>query len=83
MARLRCARDKSDSVEGTKTTPFLLGEEFPPIPAKLVAKIQKGDFMDMAELLRDNIEVERRHSKEGASTGQRAQSRRGVPDILR
>ena len=33
----------------------------PPIPAKLVAKIQKGDFLDMAELLQDNMEAEMRH----------------------
>ena len=32
----------------------------PPIPAKLVAKIQKGDFLDMAELLQDNMEAEKR-----------------------
>ena len=54
------------------TTPFLLGEGLPPIPVKLVAKIQKGDFVDMAELLWDNIEADRRYSKEGgsgASTG--------------
>ena len=75
-----------DSAGGAKmVTPFLLGEGLPPIPAKLVAKIQKGDFVDMAELLRDNMEAERRRSKEdGASTssGQLTQSRREVPDIL-
>ena len=39
----------------------------------------------MAELLRDNIEADRRRSKEGgggASTGQQSQSRCEVPDIL-
>ena len=75
-----------DSAGGAKmVTPFLLGEGLPPIPAKLVAKIQKGDFVDMAELLRDNMEAERRRGKEdGASTssGQLTQSRREVPDIL-
>ena len=45
-------------------TPFLLGEGLPPIPAKLVAKIQKGYFVDMAELLWDNIEAERRWAKQ-------------------
>ena len=38
---------------------FVLGEGLPPVPAKLVAKILKGEFIDMAELLRDNIEAER------------------------
>ena len=77
---------KAEPAEGSKsTTPFLLGEGLPPIPAKLVVKIQKGDFVDMAELLRDNIEADRRRSKEGSigpSTGQQSQSRREVPDIL-
>ena len=75
-----------DSVRGAKmATSFLHSEGLPPIPANLVAKIQKGDFVDVAELLRDNMEAERRHSKEdGASTssGQLAQSRREVPNML-
>ena len=62
-------------------TPFLLGEGLPPISAKL----QKGDFIDMAELLRDNIEADRKRSKESGastSTGQQSQSQHEVPDIL-
>ena len=40
------------------------------VPAKLVAKIQKGDYVDMAELLKDNIEVGRRKdTQEGAAGG--------------
>jgi hypothetical protein len=30
------------------------------VPERLVGKILKGDFMDMAELLKDNVEAERR-----------------------
>ena len=30
-----------------------IGARFPPIPAILVAKIEAGDFVDMAELLPD------------------------------
>ena len=57
-------KEKTRSAGGINTaTPFLLGEGLPPIPAKLVAKIRKGDFVDMAELLQDNIEADRRHSK--------------------
>ena len=77
---------KAEPAGGAKsTTPFLLSKGLPPIPATFVAKIKKGDFVDMAELLRDNIEAERRCSKEsgsGASTGQQSQSRREIPDIL-
>ena len=35
--------------------PFLFNDSFPPIPAKLVEKIQTGEFVDMAELLQDGI----------------------------
>ena len=38
----------------------MLGDTLPVIPAKLVKRILKGDFVDMAELLKDNIEAERR-----------------------
>ena len=35
----------------------LLGEGLPPMPAKLVSKIHRGQYVDMAELLlRDNME---------------------------
>ena len=42
--------------ESTSATPFVLSEDLPPVPAKLVAKIQKGDYVDMAELLCDTME---------------------------
>lgn len=45
---------KGESSKGMKSAiPFILGEGLPPIPAKVVAKV------DMAELLRDNIEADR------------------------
>ena len=49
---------KVQLVSAGGATSFLLGEGLPPIPAKLVAKIQKCDFVDI-ELLRDNMEAER------------------------
>ena len=68
---------------------FSFSDSFPPIPAKLVGKIVRGDFVDMAELLRDNIEAERRcgHGDEGSSrcgssSSHRRPPRREVPDIL-
>ena len=51
-------------------TPFLLGESLPPIPVRLVANIQKGEF---ADLLRDNIEADRRHTKDGSASGSAGQ----------
>ena len=61
-----------------------MGEGLAPVPAKLVAKIQRGDFVDMAELLRDNIEAERRgRGQESGSTGSTPSkaARREVPDL--
>ena len=43
-----------------ESTPFILGESLPVVPAKLVKKILRGDFVDMADLLEDNLEAERR-----------------------
>ena len=60
---------------------FILGDTLPIVPAKLVKRIRKGEFVDMAKLLKDNMEAERRRSLsiEGASgTG----SRREVPNLL-
>lgn len=70
------------------TVAFLFSDSFPPIPGKLVTKIQKGDFVDMAELLRDNIEAERRRCQgEGGGGSNSSNSvnkapRREVPDVL-
>ena len=63
--------------------PFTLGEGLPPVPSKLVAKILKGEFVDMAELLRDNIEAERRPSHASNSdTPSSAPGRREVLDLF-
>ena len=40
--------------------PFILSEGLPPVPYKLTARILKGEFVDMAELLHDNLEAQRR-----------------------
>ena len=56
------------------------------MPRKIVAKIQKGDFVDMADLLRDNMEAERRRlSVAGgvvASILAEKSPRHEVPDLL-
>ena len=36
----------------------MLGEGLPPVPARLVAKIMKRKYVNMAELLWDNTEAE-------------------------
>ncbi len=64
--------------------PFTLGEGLPPVPAKLVTKILKGDFVDMAELLRDNIEAERRRTRttSAETCSNSTPGRREVPDLF-
>ncbi len=66
-------------------SPFVLGEALPVVPVRLVKRIIKGEFVDMSELLKDNMEVLRRRKQESDGIPvpyeQRA-SRREVPDIL-
>ena len=50
---------------------FSLAEHFPPVPPKLVQKIQAGEFVDLAELLPDNMEMVRRAGIEGQGQSQR------------
>ena len=76
---------KGDGSE--ETAPFILGEALPVIPAKLVKKILKGEFVDMADLLKDNLEAERRrYSQENgnnrSSFAQPPCYKREVPDML-
>ena len=69
----------------TEPKPFLLSEGLPSVPAKLVGCILKGDFIDMAELLRDNLEAERRgvfQDSAGSSSSSHGRTRREVPDLL-
>ena len=69
-----------------EASPFTLGEGLPPVPAKLVSKIRKGEYVDMAELLRDNMELERRRDLRSAASSALGlippTSRREVPDLL-
>lgn len=76
------AREKG---EEEKAVPFVLGEGIPPVPARLVARIWRGEFVDMADLLRDNLEVERRRIGGQGTTphqGHTKTLRREVPDVL-
>ena len=82
--------DSKDEADGRKDTvgkPFILSEGLPPVPRKLVARILRGEFVDMAELLRDNLEAQRRGSSSnpsssGSSGGGNSRSWREVPDLL-
>ena len=65
-------------------TSFILGESLPVVPAKLVKRIIRGDYLDMAEMLSNNMEVERwRALAESEGTpSPRSVGRREVPDML-
>ena len=69
-----------------EATPFVLGEALPVVPAKLVKRILRGEYIDMAELLRDNMEAERRRAAVESETGQgqvgQRIGRREIPDIM-
>ncbi len=60
--------------------PFVLSEALPVVPAKLAHRIRKGEYVEMAELLKDNVEAERRRLAAGESGTARV-SRREVPDF--
>ena len=54
--------------DNADTSPFTLGKGLPPVPSKLVNKICQGEYVDMAELLRDSMELEHRRDTRDAST---------------
>ena len=63
---------------------FIVSGALPVVPAKLVKKILSGEFIHMAELLKDNMEIERRrHPAEGESGSSiGGMGRREIPDLL-
>ena len=76
---------KGEAAKEVRT--FVLGESLPVVPAKLVKRILKGDFVDMSELLKDNMGVERRRALGEEDRGMGSSlmgkvSRREVPDLL-
>ena len=68
------------------TVPFVLSEALPVVPARLVRKIGRGEFVDMSELLKDNMELERRRAACGGEPSQGhlagRTGRREVPDVM-
>ena len=78
---------QSEGCKDSTTQPqaFILSAGLAPVPSKLVAKIQKLEFVDMAELLRDNLELQRQmRSQEQLSqpSSQPRNRQREIPDIL-
>ncbi len=60
----------STPVRPTETGPFVFTEVLPLVPAKLANKIRRGEYINMSELLKDNMAVERRWAASPSSSGQ-------------
>ena len=56
---------------------FSLGEAFPPIPEKLVRRSQSLDYVDLAELLPENMELQRLADTESRHGSGQRQPRQG------
>ena len=60
--------------------PYIISEALPVVPGKLVRRILSGEYVDMAELLKDTVEAERRRLLSGESRSGQRLGRREVPD---
>ena len=58
---------KGDGAE--ELIPFIVGESLPVVPAKVVKKILRGEFVDMEDLRKDNLEAERRRYSQKQERG--------------
>ncbi len=72
--------DTSTTAKTKEPPPYIVSEALPVVPGKLVKKIVRGEYIDMAELLKDNVEAERRRLSGEHRTGQRL-GRREVSDF--
>ena len=63
---------------------FLLGDGLAPLPPKEVKKIPHLEFVDMAEMLWDNLEVQGRSVSQESQVHQSSNrsSHREIPDLL-
>ena len=77
---------KIEESEESAESAFILSEALPPVPAKLVKRIQKAEYVDIAELLKDNMEAERRRMLSDSAFPQthftNRPVRREIPDRL-
>ncbi len=77
---------QAEKTPGDTITPsFILSEGLAAIPARLVSKIQRGEYIDMAELLQHNLEALHRGTllEQSAGTSHPSKrNRREVTDLL-
>ena len=79
------AKSGENPADSSQLTLTQLSEALPVIPPKIFKRIWKGEFVDMAELLKDNMEAERRRSLSESGTKRSSlaaqATRREVPDL--
>ncbi len=85
ITRASGAESKAESQAAeVENAPFVLNLVLPVVPARLVKRIVKGDFVDIAEILCDNLEAEKRRAQvelEPGKSNSQAQARREIPDL--
>ena len=77
--------DWLESLRGEKLSekpPFILASNLPPVPAKLVKKIQAMEFINMRELLPDNIALSERLEALPRAALQQAHAQREIDSLL-
>ena len=73
----------ADGPSGTEAKKFQLGPTLPVVPARIVCRVLRGDYVDMAELTEDSLKLELRHSTDGEEGKSIPLSRlKPVPDEL-
>ncbi len=74
----------SRDLPGSSSGPhkFQLGETLPVVSARLVRRVVRGDYIDMAEFTKDHLELELRCSLEGDSKPTPPDKLCPVPDLL-
>ena len=73
----------ADGPSGIVAQKFQLGPTLPVVPARIVRRVLRGDYVDMVELTEDNLELELRHSTDGEDEKSIPLSRlKPVPDAL-
>ena len=72
-----------DASGPVSTQKFQLGETLPVVPARIVRRILRGEFVDMAKLSEEHLELELRRALEGEEGRTLPPHKlRPVPDIL-
>ena len=75
VSAISCVGGDTPSPKSSVEKPLILSEGLPPVPHKLAARILCGEYMDMAELMRDNLEAQRRAGAASSSTPPTPRSR--------